>query len=196
MSRIHYDTHRGIRRLRQLLRLENSECARCDSFRSSRATRVSSGAEYQQSVPANTGGDSVVDLYHRAEKEHEDIKGWTSYKTYSDFAPRPGSNRGYFQYSPLPSSVVGYDGVTNAFSRYCFEMGVSCTVTMDPSDYQQLMLFKVVGDNDVLISHQGKSRVLAPGESWMLKTTRIEAASDFRQIDCLPRISKMVNGNV
>jgi hypothetical protein len=67
---------------------------------------------------------------------------------------------------------------------------------MNPLNYQQLMMFKVVGKDDVLISHQGKSRIMAPGETWTLETTRIDALKDFRRVDCLPRISKMVNGNI
>ncbi len=138
-------------------------------------------------------GTGITDLNRYAQAES--IQGWSSYKTYSGLEAPRGTNRSFFQYSPLPSSIVGYDGVTNAFNKYCSEMGVQCTVTMDPSDFQQLMHFQVVGNDDVLISHQGKSRVMAPGDSWLLKTTRLDMDT-FRTMDCLPRISKMVNGNV
>ncbi len=210
MSRTHYSLHRGVRRLRVVLGLPNSECARCNSERDRQATRTSSRTVVEQAVSGNVGANnSIVDLHKDVaaveagfyDKDSvAQLSGWSSYK----FSPggivqtHQGRNRTFFQYSSLPSNLVGYGGVTNEFNAYCEKMGVSCCMTSDPADFQSLMVLKVVGNDEVLISHEGKSHILPPGESLVLKITKSEMLSDYsyRTVDCLPRISKMVNGNV
>ena len=56
------------------------------------------------------------------------------------------------------------NSITRTFNAYCSEHGVQCTVTMDPSDYKQIFLFKNVSDCLVQITHQGVVRQIAPGE--------------------------------
>ena len=61
------------------------------------------------------------------------------------------------------------NSITRTFNAYCSEHGVQCTVTMDPSDYKQIFLFKNVSDCLVQITHQGVVRQIAPGEHVIMK---------------------------
>ena len=61
------------------------------------------------------------------------------------------------------------NSITRTFNAYCSEHGVQCTVTMDPSDYKQIFLFKNVSDCLVQITHQGVVRQIAPGEHVTMK---------------------------
>jgi hypothetical protein len=70
----------------------------------------------------------------------------------------------------LPKQLTTYHNrVSDVFNDYCHEMGVQCTIGMNPSDYNRQMQLKVVGDRDVQVTHRGKVTLLGPGESLVIK---------------------------
>jgi hypothetical protein len=107
--------------------------------------------------------------------------GWSSYKVHQQV-----------QLDPL-GSAAKY--MSHQFNAYCSELGVQCTVTMDPSDFKQLFIFKVVGDRDVRIEYDGKVRILGPGEWCRLKSSDSPYYDGYSKQE-IPRITALPHGNV
>lgn len=62
------------------------------------------------------------------------------------------------------------DYVSKEFNNICWDAGVQCTVTMDPSDFRKQFQFHNVGKHEVELTHDKAVYVLRPGEKMWLKT--------------------------
>ncbi len=87
---------------------------------------------------------------------------WESYRHHAgaSLPPTSGINRQFFQHNLLaPASSSAGKYMTNQFNTYCSQAGVQCTVQMDPSDFQQIFIFKNLGDRLVKIEWVTRPRV-------------------------------------
>lgn len=80
--------------------------------------------------------------------------------------------------------------MSHQFNAYCSELGVQCTVTMDPKDFKQLFHFRVVGDRDIRFEYDRQVRFLSPGE-WV----SIKVKNNLYGQPEIPRITLMPHGN-
>lgn len=80
--------------------------------------------------------------------------------------------------------------MSHQFNAYCSELGVQCTVTMDPKDFRRLFHFRVTGDNDIRFEYDHQVRFLSPGE-WV----SIKVKENLYGEPEIPRISVMPHGN-
>src|SRR5216684_1156889 len=122
---------------------------------------------------------------------------WESYRHRpgASLPSTPGINRSYYQYSTA-LNPLGADGVgkymTRQFNEYCSEAGVQCTVQMDPNDFQQIFIFKNLGDRLVKIEWGTEVRFIEPKEYTIVK------ARDTSVLDgnwnYIPRVTVLNNG--
>lgn len=106
---------------------------------------------------------------------------WESYRHQADQAdasllPPSGFNRQHFQYSTMldslaPASSSAGKYMTTDLNRYCTQAGVQCTVQMDPTDFQQIFIFKNLGNRLVKIEWGTEARFLEPGEHTTVKAS-------------------------
>jgi hypothetical protein len=80
--------------------------------------------------------------------------------------------------------------VTRLFNDYCTEMGVQCSISIDPADCYRTLSFKVVGNRDVKIEYRGEVHYLAPGEGRIFKLD-----SSFEHEQMLPKLTLLPYGN-
>lgn len=116
-------------------------------------------------------------------KDQAGIPGYTCYKVQH---PQTKGDRIFFKHdtlNPFGSRSVG-KYMSDVFNAYCSEMGVQCTVMMDPHDYKQIYAFKNLGDRLVKIEYNFELHFIEPKESLILKTHGGE----------IPKITLLNNG--
>lgn len=123
---------------------------------------------------------------------------WESYRHHASASlpSTPGINRQHFQYSTPLDSLTAAGGVgkymTRQFNAYCSESGVQCTVQMDPHDFQQIFIFKNLGDRLVKIEWGTEVRFIEPHEHTTVKVSAHNALDQYW--NHIPRVTVLNNG--